>query len=319
MNKNILVTGAAGFIGSFLCEELVSHQYNLIGVDNFFRGKRENLDSLKNNFQFSLLEIDLSDSENIFSVKKIIDENKIDTVIHLAAINGTQYFYDKPFFVLDQNIKMTQNILNAIKDSSVKRIIYASSSEVYGDPEKFPTSESDPILLFESFDRDSYAISKAVGEFYVRLFAKQSKISALSLRIFNTYGERMVGTRYGQVIPEFIDRMLFEEKFTILGDGKHTRSFCYVKDITRMIRALMEKEISGLINLGNDAEISILELARKIHDSANRQFHPYFLQERDNDHLRRKPDISYLKKILGELSFTSLDSGLKKVIASRKK
>ena len=314
MNKKILVTGAAGFIGSFLCEELVSHNYFVIGIDNFFRGKKENLCALENNPLFLLFEMDLCEVGNIGKINKLLNDYKIDTVMHFAAINGTQYFYDRPLFVMDQNIRMTQNLLLAIENTGVKSIIYASSSEVYGDPEKFPTDEQSPILLYESYDRDSYAVSKASSEFYVRLFAKQHNIASLTLRIFNTYGERMVGTCYGQVIPEFINRMLFEEKFTILGDGKHTRSFCYVKDSVCMIRALMEKQIAGLVNLGCDDEMSVLALAKKIHDIAQQSFYPEFLPERPNDHQRRKPDISHLKRLLGPLSFTPLAIGLKRMI-----
>ena len=315
MNKNILITGATGFIGSFLCEEFAAHQYNIIGVDNLFRGKRENTSGLSQYNNFMLKECDLSNPETILTLKEIILDNKIDIVCHLAAINGTQYFYDWPLFVLDQNIRITQNLLSAIENTTVKHIIYTSSSEVYGSPFTIPTNEQHPILLNSSFDRDSYAASKAVGEFYVRLFAKQYNISSLILRVFNMYGERMVGTRYGQVIPEFITRMLSENEFTIIGNGEHTRSFCYVKDATTIIRMLTENETTGIINLGNDQEISILELANTIHVLNDQSFNPQFLPERANDHKRRRPDIHNLQTILPGLTFTSLDEGLKKVIS----
>jgi UDP-glucuronate decarboxylase len=210
--------------------------------------------------------------------------------------------------------KMTQYLLSAIENTDVEYIIYSSSSETYGEPLKIPTNEEHPVLINTAFDRDSYAASKAIGEFYIRLFAKQHHLSYLTLRIFNMYGERMVGTRYGQVVPEFINRMLFEEQFTLLGDGKHTRSFCYILDATNMMRKLMEKKTTGLINVGNDEEISILELAKKIHQLNNTPFNPIFLPERTNDHKRRRPDISYLKSLLPELVFTDLKTGLKKVI-----
>jgi nucleoside-diphosphate-sugar epimerase len=314
MKKNILVTGAAGFIGSFLCEELVSNDYFVVGIDNFFRGKRANIWPLETRGDFIFEECDLSEPENIDRIKQLILKHNINVVFHLAAINGTEYFYERPLFVLDQNVKMTQNLLSAIIGTSINYFIYTSSSEVYGDALEIPTNEKQPVILNPFADRDSYAASKILGDFYIRLFAKQHHFQALILRVFNMYGERMVGTTYGQVIPEFVNRMLFEDKFCLIGDGSYTRSFCYIKDAVFAMRRLMEKQIHGLVNLGNDQEISILQLAQLMHDLDNRSFNPTFSKERPNDHKRRCPDISYLKSILPELVFTPLEQGLRKVI-----
>lgn len=314
MNGNILVTGASGFIGSFLCEELISHGYFVVGIDNFFRGKHENIKQLKTKNNFELEEFDLSIADNIARINEIILKYKIKTVFHLAAINGTQYFYDQPLFVLDQNVKITQNLLAAIINTPVNYLIYTSSSEVYGSPLNIPTNEQHPIILNSIADRDSYAASKAIGEFYIRLFSKQYNLKTLILRVFNMYGERMVGTRYGQVIPEFVNRMLNEKEFTIIGDGSNTRSFCYIKDATLAMRTLMEKHLTGIINVGYDQEITILKLAKIIHDLEKRTFEPTFLVERPDDHKRRCPDIHYLTTLLPTLVFTPLESGLAKVI-----
>ncbi|HAT1864027.1 TPA: NAD-dependent epimerase/dehydratase family protein [Legionella pneumophila] len=310
--KNILVTGAAGFIGSFLCEELISHDYRIIGIDNFFRGKPDNIKHLIQS-DFILEDLDLSSENNIKRLRKIIEQHHIEIVFHLAAINGTQYFYDRPLFVLDQNIRITQNLLSAIKSTCVNYIIYTSSSEVYGDPLIIPTHEKHPIHLAMD-DRDSYAASKAIGDFYIRLFSKQNNLSYLILRVFNLYGERMIGTKYGQVIPEFIHRILYEDRFTIIGNGSNTRSFCYIKDATWAIRELVEKKISGVVNLGNDKEISILELAKMIHHLEKKSFNPVILPARPNDHARRQPDISHLKSILTNICFTDLKTGLEKLL-----
>lgn len=315
MPRRVLVTGAAGFMGSFLSEELVENGYFVAGVDNFFRGKRENLNHLLQDNRFIFEEMDLSLGANREKLRQFILAHKIDTLLHLAAINGTQYFYDKPLFVLGQNVLITQNVLAAVENTSVNYFIYTSSSEVYGDPLKIPTPETHPILLNAASDRDSYAASKAIGDFYIRLAAVHQGRRFLILRVFNQYGERMVGTRYGQVIAEFVRRMLFEKKFTILGDGRHTRSFCYIKDAAVAIRRLIEQEVSGILNLGCDEEISILELAKKIHLLENKPFHPIFLPERPQDHKQRRPDITALKALLPDLAFTSLETGLKKVIA----
>lgn len=312
--QHILVTGAAGFIGSFLCETLIANGYDVIGIDNFFRGKRENLKALIDNPHFQLEELDLSDAQIIHKLHDIITKNHIQCIFHLAAINGTQYFYDRPLFVLDQNITITQNVLSAVQNTSVQYLIYTSSSEVYGDATHIPTNEQNLIHLNMMADRDSYAASKALDEFYVRLFAKQHNIQALVFRVFNLYGTRMVGTRYGQVIPEFIQRILHEKTFTIIGDGSHTRSFCYIQDAINLMMALMEKRTVGLINMGHDDEITILQLAKILHTLKNRPFNPVFLPERPNDHKRRCPDIQLLKSLVPNYRFTSLITGLEKVI-----
>ena len=226
----------------------------------------------------------------------LITEEKPELMFHYAAINGTKYFYDIPYQVLNDNIKMTQNVLTACINSTVEKIIYASSSEIYGEPLKIPIPETHPILLNVHTDRDSYASSKAISEFYIKLFAKENNIDFLMLRIFNTYGPHMDTSEYGQVIPEFISKMFKEKEFTIIGDGKQTRSFCYVTDHTRIVRKLTENISNEIINVGNDIEIKIIDLAEMIHKIENKTFKPKFLPEREYDHKRRCPNISKLKK-----------------------
>ena len=203
----VLVTGAAGFIGSHLCDKLLSDGHEVVGMDNFFRGKRENLPSSKN---FRFYNIDLSQKSNL--IRDIFNEEKPEVVFHYAAINGTKYFYDMPYDVLNQNIKITQNVLNACKNLHVRKIVYASSSEIYGNNPPTPTPEGHDILLNIGTDRDSYASSKALGDFYVKQFCKANDKSYLILRIFNTYGPRMDTSEYGQVIPEFIRKAKVEKE-----------------------------------------------------------------------------------------------------------
>lgn len=314
--SNILVTGAAGFIGSFLTEALIKEGHHVTGMDNFFRGKRENLDSLKNNPHFELIEVDLADTTSIQTIFLTLVNKKIDVIYHLAAINGTQYFYDHSARVLDQNTMITKNVMMAMENTGVKKIIYTSSSEVYGEPMIVPTHESHQILLNANADRDSYAASKAMGEFYVRLYANQQKRDWLILRVFNMYGPRMINTKYGQVIPEFIRRMRTEKEFTLIGDGHHTRSFCLIHDAIRLLLMLDKQNVTGLMNLGNPEEISILDLARKIHTLDNKSFNPVFLPERPHDHHRRCPDISHLLSFVPNPNFTALNDGLKQVMDS---
>lgn len=315
MNK-IMVTGAAGFLGSFLCDALLSRGHHVIGIDNLFRGSLKNLQHLPFAEHFTFIEMDLSLSDNIQALHEIMVRENIAIICHLAAINGTQYFYDHSLFVLDQNVRITQNVLAASQNTQINYIIYTSSSEVYGEPMHLPTSEQEAILLNIHADRDSYAASKAVGDFYTRLYCQDHHIKCLVLRVFNLYGERMINTRYGQVIPEFIKRMLDCEPFTIIGDGMQTRSFCYIDDATWAICELIANETEGVVNLGNDHEIKILDLAERIHRLDNKNFKPIFTAPRPNDHHRRWPDISLLKSLLPDMQFTPLDQGLLKLIAS---
>lgn len=312
-DMSILITGAAGFIGSFLAEALVKQGYAVVGLDNYFRGKKENIRDIPQD-KFQIYDIDLSFSQNIPVIHTILIKHEITIVFHLAAINGTQYFYDQPYFVLDQNVRITQTLLDTLIGTSVKYLIYTSSSEVYGDAMQFPTPETHPILLHENADRDSYAASKALSELYVRLFTRQHGIDHLILRVFNIYGERMVGTRYGQVIPEFIQRILHENKFTLIGDGKQTRSFCYVKDLIKMMISLMDDHALDVMNAGNDEELSIDELAQRLHRIVGKTYQPTYLPGRANDHRRRQPDLTILRKVLPELRFTLLDDGLRKTL-----
>ncbi len=308
-----LVTGAAGFLGSFLSEELLENHYEVVGIDNFFRGKKEYLPKHKN---FIFYDLDLVKEKDKFA--RIVKKEKPEWLFHYAAINGTKYFYDIPYQVIDNNICMTQNVLSACENSSVKKIIYASSSEVYGEPLNIPTPESHPILLNVHTVRDSYASSKAICEFYVKLFANKKGIEYLILRIFNTYGPHMDTSEYGQVIPEFINKMFEDKKFTIIGDGEQTRSFCYVTDHTRVVKKLTENVSNEIVNVGNDKETSIINLAEIMHKMEKKEFYPEFLQEREYDHKRRCPDISKLKKLINDYPKINLDEGLYKTLKDYK-
>jgi len=309
----IVITGAAGFLGSFLSEEFLNNGYEVVSIDNFFRGKKEYLPTHKN---FKFYEIDLVNEADKFA--DIIKKEKPEIMIHYAAINGTKYFYDIPYQVINDNVKMTQNVLNACKNSSVKKIIYASSSETYGEPMEVPTPETHPILLNVHTDRDSYASSKAICDFYVKLFAKENNLKFLILRIFNTYGPHMDTSEYGQVIPEFINKMYNDKEFTIIGNGNHTRSFCYVDDHTRLVRKLVENVSNEIVNVGNDNESKIVDLAELTHKLGNKEFKPKYLPGREYDHKRRCPDITKLKKLIKDEPKITLEEGLKKTLEDYK-
>jgi nucleoside-diphosphate-sugar epimerase len=310
-----LVTGAAGFIGSFLCEELLRRGYQVVGVDNLFRGRMANLSDAQKSAAFEFRRLDLTERDAARSLNELLRSHSATVVYHYAAVNGTQHFYDHPTLVLDTNTRATIAVMEALEGTLVERIVYASSSEVYGEPEIIPTPESHHVKLTTMANRDSYAASKAIGDYYTRLFAQELGIGYVILRIFNTYGERMVNTKYGQVIPEFIRKCSEQAEFEIIGDGSNTRSFCYVQDAVERMVGLGEKGDQPIYNVGNDEELSILELAKLVHEQMGRPFRAVFLPERPNEHKRRCPDISLMRATLGNLRVTSLKDGLKRTIA----
>jgi len=308
----ILVTGAAGFLGSHLCDSLLEKGYEILGIDNLFRGNTKNLP------EHSLFTFKKIDCLDLKSLKNCFNYFKPTIVIHYAAINGTKYFYDIPYQVCNDNIKMVQNILECCNNQTVKKIIYASSSEVYGPNPIVPTKETEPIILHSSAKRDSYASSKATGEFLVKLWAETNNKDYLIVRPFNTYGPRMATNGYGQVIPEFIERIKSGEQFFMYGDGNQTRSFCYVKDHVDIVSELITKSKNDVVNVGFNEEITIHELAKIIHNTLEIKFKPMFKKAWDNDTKWRKPDISKVLNVYTK-EFINLSTGLKLMIKKDKK
>jgi len=311
--KNVIVTGAAGFIGSFLVEELIRKNYNVLGIDNFFRGSKDNISHLKKSDKFTFLEFDLCNKKD--TLKSIFIDFNPDFIFHYAAINGTKYFYDIPYEVFRTNIISTQNLIYASQETNVKKIIYASSSEVYGHNPEVPTSEKCKTILNIETLRDSYASSKAFGEFLIKLFCRESKTDYLIYRIFNTYGPRMDASEYGQVVPEFIRKVKTKGKFTIIGNGQHTRSLCFVEDHTKAAVELIEITKNKIINIGNDHEITIDYLAKTLHKLVGKSFEPKYLEGRDADTIRRCPDIELLRRHIPDFKFRNLESGLIETIS----
>ena len=317
MSKNYaVVTGAAGFIGSHLALGLLKNDYIVIGIDNFFRGTEDNLLPLRGNKNFIFFNCDLSSQEECKSLKQKIGsiiKNARCEIYHYAAINGTKYFYDFPFEVFSKNVSITENTLSLLDPQSIKKFIFASSSEVYGFNPPTPTSELHEIVLNIEADRDSYACSKVHNEFLIKLFCQKNDIDYLILRLFNVYGPNMVSTDYGQVVPEFIRRFK-EGKFSIIGDGLQTRSFCYIDDNIQVTLKASSAASDQVLNIGNDEEVTILELAKLIHKIGNKNFDPVFLPARKNDTLVRKPCNKKLFGFIGKHEFLSLEQGITKLL-----
>jgi UDP-glucuronate decarboxylase len=314
MNRAI-VTGGAGFIGSFLCDELVSRDVEVLAIDNLFRGRQANLEMAISTEKCELQVLDLSIEESISQLSTAIDNFKPDVIYHLAAVNGTKYFYEKPLFVLNQNVQILENVYaSAAASSFVGTIVFTSSSEVYGDPEVIPTPESAPVVIRPTHNRDSYALSKVLGEMATRMMAEQLGWDYSILRLFNSYGPRMDSSEYGQVVPEFIRKVESSDSFTLIGSGRQTRSFCYVEDTAYLIAEAAGKFRNTTVNVGIDHEIPIGDLAVMIHELVGREPSITYLPSSEGDHERRCPDISLQTKLAGEREFVSLDDGLRRCI-----
>ena len=320
--KNVLITGGAGFIGSNLAKYFFKNKYNIQIIDNLFRGKIENIENLLKDKNNSFYNIDLTNNDSINKVQTILNEFKPDLILHYAAINGTQYFYDIPYEVSVTNSLTTYHLLEALKlvindDGTYKpKIVLASTSETYNEPFNIPTNENDLTYTRISQLRDSYLTAKLMSEFYVKSFTYKYNIPFLIFRIFNVYGPNMIGSKYGQVIPEFIQRIKEGEyPLKIFGNGSHTRCFTFIDDHVEISYVIITSDTENeIINIGNDNETSIKDLAKLILIKMGYTPKIIYLKERDGDHKRRVPDISKLKCIIGDYKFISLNSGISKLI-----
>jgi nucleoside-diphosphate-sugar epimerase len=260
----------------------------------------------------------MADQSSISKIQHIILDECPDLIFHYAAINGTQYFYDIPSKVLEVNTQATFHLMSALRNVKVSipeyycKVIYASSSEVYGEPFSLPTKETDITYVDAEHVRDSYAVSKLIGEFYIKLFAQELGLDYINLRLFNVYGPRMIGTKYGQVIPEFIDRLSNGEyPLNIYGNGEHMRSFCYISDnIALTIDLALSSHYKATYNIGNNIEVSIAELGTLIMKKMGLDPKFVYLPERAGDHKRRCPDTSKLHHVLGNHVYIPLEAGI---------
>ena len=298
MRKNILITGGAGNIGGSLSRELVRRGYFVTIIDNLTTGSLKKLPLKKfKNWEFIKKDI------NNCNLNKII-KKKIDYIFHYAAVVGVKRTLKNPELVL-RDIKGIENILNFASSRNVKRIFYASSSEIYGEPVTIPQNEETTPLN----SRLPYAIVKNVGEAFFKSFKKTRNLNFTIFRFFNTYGP-LQSDQF--VISKFIKNALQNKNITINGDGKQTRTFLFVDDNINITLSILEKNkfINNVVNIGNDKEITINELAlkiKKILKSKSKIIHKAALLE--GDMRRRKPSIKKIKKIYKN-KFHSLEKGI---------
>lgn len=325
MKNTILITGGAGFIGSHLAEKFQKEGYLVIIIDNLFRGSLNNIETLIQNGAI-FHKLDLLEEGDLIAIFDLIKNYEPSIILHYAAINGTQYFYDIPQLVAEVNSIGTYNLMKCIQKVKLDKNIYrptigfASTSEVYGEPFEIPSSETATTHVRIDQIRDSYAAAKLMSEFYIKLFSESTGVDWMIYRIFNVYGPRMIGSKYGQVIPEFINRLKQGEyPLNIFGDGQHMRSFTYIDDHVEMIyKLVLFSKKNEVYNVGNVNEISIIELAEIIMNLMNLDPKFIFLPEREGDHKRRKPTIEKLINQIGPFTFMNLKNGLMEMITFKK-
>ncbi len=300
----IVVTGGAGFIGSHLSEELLKQGHTVVVIDNFITGSRKNLNHLKDYDRLTIVEHDIT--------KPIYLAEKIDRIYHLASPASPIDYQKLPIQTLKVGALGTHNLLGMAKNHNA-RILLASTSEVYGDPEVHPQSESYWGNVNPVGPRGCYDESKRFAEALVVAYRDYHKVDSRIIRIFNTYGPRM-RLNDGRVVPAFISQILKGENLSIYGDGSQTRSFCYVSDLVSGMMLVMEKGDQNPTNLGNPAEITILEFAERIIKLAGIQAKIDYAPLPEDDPKRRRPDITKARTLLNWEPTVKLDDGLLRTI-----
>jgi dTDP-glucose 4,6-dehydratase len=286
--KRVLITGAAGFLGSHLCERFLNENFFVIGMDNFITGSLKNIDLFKNHNNFEFIEHDVS--------KYVQVDGDLDCILHFASPASPIDYLKIPIQTLKVGSLGTHNLLGLAKSKNAT-ILVASTSEVYGDPLVHPQNESyfgnvNPIGPRGVYD-EAKRFQEAITMAYHRFHNLDTKI----VRIFNTYGPRM-RLNDGRVLPAFIGQSLRNEDLTIFGDGSQTRSFCYVDDLIEGIYRLLHSDYNYPINIGNPNEITIKDFANEIVNLTGKNQNIIFKELPENDPLKRKPDIDLAKNIL---------------------
>lgn len=305
MRKRILVTGGAGFLGSHLCEKLLNEGHDVICLDNFFTGTKENIIHLLKNPYFELIRHDV--------INPIFLE--VDEIYNLACPASPIHYQYNPIKTIKTSVMGAINMLGLAKRIKA-RVLQASTSEVYGDPSIHPQVEEYWGNVNPIGPRSCYDEGKRCAESLFVNYHKQNGVRIKIARIFNTYGPRM-HPNDGRVVSNFIIQALKNEDITIYGDGMQTRSFCYVDDMIDGLIKLMNTpdEITGPINLGNPFEITILELAQMIIELTQSKSIIRFLPKPPDDPIQRQPDITRARQLLDWEPYTPLQEGLLKTIS----
>ena len=309
----VVVTGGAGFLGSHLCDKLLELGHQVICVDNLITGSADNIKHLTSNLNFKFINQDI-----VVSQDQTWETGKVDQIYHLASPaspnkNNPKSYIAHPFETMWVNSTGTRNLCElALKNGA--KILFASTSEVYGDPLEHPQKETYKGNVSTTGPRSVYDESKRFGETIISAYARSKNLDGRIVRIFNTYGPKMSDD--GRVVIEFIKAALKNEPFPVFGDGRQTRSFCYVSDMVDGLVLIMEKGDKGeVFNLGNPDEFTILELAQKVKELTNSKSEVEFVEKMpQDDPQKRCPDISQAKERLGWQPQVGLLEGLKLLV-----
>jgi nucleoside-diphosphate-sugar epimerase len=305
MEKKIIVTGGAGFIGSHLCEWLIETGNNVVCVDNLVTGKKDNIKMLLRHPDFTFIEHDVS---KVFRI-----DGPVDQIYHMSSPASPVDYQKLPIETMMVNSLGTKNMLDIANDKRAK-ILLASTSEVYGDPEKHPQTEDYWGHVNPTGPRSCYDESKRFAEALAMAYSRMYYVDVKIARIFNTYGPRMRSTD-GRAIPNFVMQALKNHDMTVYGEGKQTRSFCYISDMVDGLIRLMESGKSGeILNLGNPDERKVIDVAKLIKEMTQSGSKITFLPLPKDDPARRKPNIAKAKEKLEWEPKVSFESGLKKTI-----
>lgn len=316
----ILVTGGAGFIGSHLVERLLGDGQEVVILDNLSTGRLENIAGFTTHPNLQFVRGDIRDT----SLVQLLAA-ECEMIFHLAAAVGVQLIADDPVRTIETNIGGTETVL-AMANKFGRRILIASTSEVYGKSENVPFREDDDIVLGSTvFSRWSYACSKAIDEFLGQAYYQQYGLRVVIARFFNTIGPRQTG-RYGMVVPRFVQWALNDEPIRIYGTGTQSRCFCYVQDVVEAILGLMqcEEAVGRIFNVGTAEEVSIEQLAEKVIElTGSRSVKKYLPYEVAygrpfEDMMRRVPSTERIGSLIGWKPRTSLEQTLRVIIAEHR-
>jgi len=301
----ILVTGGAGFIGSHLCERLLSEGEEVICLDNFFTGRKSNIAHLLDDHKFELIRHDVTEPILL----------EVDQIYNLACPASPIHYQFNPVKTVKTSVMGAINMLGMAKRVKA-RILQASTSEVYGDPLVHPQTEDYFGNVNPIGPRSCYDEGKRVAETLMMDYNRQNGVDTRIVRIFNTYGDRMLEND-GRVVSNFVVQALRGRELTVYGDGSQTRSFCYVSDLVDGLIRLMNTEGEGMhlpINIGNPGEFTMMELAEEVGKATGREIKLKFLPLPKDDPKVRRPNIELAKRLLGWEPKVPLEAGLKKTV-----
>ena len=299
-----MVSGAAGFIGSHLCERLLADGHSVLGLDNLITGSQRNLAHLANHSRFRFMQHDVTQPLEL--------AGRFDHVWHLASLASPKEYLAHPIETLESGSTGTRNMLEIARRDGA-RFLVTSTSECYGDPLQHPQVETywgnvNPVGVRSCYD-ESKRYAEAMTMAYHRYYGVRTNIA----RIFNTYGPRMA-LKDGRVVPAFLDQALQGQPLTIFGDGTQTRSFCYVSDMVDGLVRLASSEERLPINLGNPVELTILEFAERIRLLMDAELPIVFEPLPQDDPQKRRPDISKARRLLGWEPKVKLEDGLRETV-----